>query len=99
MVTVFFFHDHNWKIKGYRVQFDNRRYPSRLESKIIGLLAGTRLALSEAKAYLCKADDEGAYEVVVTRANKNVTAILKPLELAIKEMATEYPDEIEVRQF
>lgn len=98
MIDVVFFHDANWKIKGYRVAF-SPPYDSVIDNQVHGLLLGTKLALQELKAYHCKTDSDDLHEIVVTRANKAVVATLKPLELAMKQLEMTFPKEITVRQF
>lgn len=97
-IEVTFFHDSNWKIRGYQVNFNGVYAPS-LVGEVQGLLLGTRLALQELKAYSEKIIDVDVYEINVLRVNKNTMAILKPLELGIKELESKCPDFISVRQF
>ncbi len=98
MVSVIFFHDSNWKVKGYRVAFSEPRNTS-LENQVHGLLLGTKLALQEAKAYHCKCDDDDLYEVIVMRSNKNTVAVLKPLELALRQLVVTHSNELDVKHF
>ena len=100
MIRIVFFHDQNWKIKGYKVEYDDEAYRDHQIAMhyINGLLTGTRLALEELKAFHCKQDSEYCYEVVVTRQNKQAVAALRPLELGVKHLACE-SGSIEVLQF
>lgn len=101
MIRVIFFHDNNWKIKGYKVEWgEDARTAHRIPyDRIIGLLIGTQLALMELKAFHLKTDSEDVYEVVVTRQNKLAAAALKPLELGVKHLAFVDRDAVEVLQF
>ena len=101
MIRVIFFHDNNWKIKGYKVEWDKEsRTGFRTQfDQLYGLLLGTQLALMEHKAFHLKTDDENVYEVVVLRQNKNTVAALKPLELGVKHLAVTDRDAVEVLQF
>jgi hypothetical protein len=101
MIRIVFFHDQNWKIKGYKVEYGEgayKKYPIAV-NYINGLLTGTRLALEELKAFHLKSDTKDVYEVVVTRQNKLAAAALKPLELGVKCIAVEDRDAVEVLQF
>ena len=101
MIRVIFFHDNNWKIKGYKVEWgENARTAYRTPyDRITGLLIGTQLALMELKAFHVKTDNENVYEVVVLRQNKNTSAVLKPLEYGVKNIASNWQDCVEVMQF
>ena len=101
MIRVIFFHDNNWKIKGYKVEIKPEAYTalSTQVKYLKGLLIGTRLALEEIKAYHCKVENDEAYEVVVMRQNKQAAAILKPLELGVKYLAEADRNFVEVLQF
>ena len=108
MIRIVFFHDNNWKIKGYKVEVKPEAYTAyRTQLNYLkGLLLGTRLALEEIKAYHCKTDNAydpdacvEVYEVVVARQNKQAAAILKPLELGVKFLAEADRNIIEVLQF
>lgn len=101
MIRIVFFHDQNWKIKGYKVEYGEgayKKYPIAV-NYINGLLTGTRLALEELKAFHLKTDTEDVYEVVVTRQNKYAAAALKPLELGVKYLALAEGKAVEVLQF
>lgn len=101
MIRIVFFHDQNWKIKGYKVEWGKEaRTAFRTQyDRIYGLLIGTQCALMELKAFHLKNDTKDVYEVVVLRQNKYAAATLKALELGVKYMASEDRDAIEVLQF
>lgn len=101
MIRIVFFHDQNWKIKGYKVEWGKEaRTAFRTQfDRVCGLLDGTQYALMELKAFHLKTDTEDVYEVVVTRQNKYAAAALKPLEFGVKHLASVDRDAVEVLQF
>lgn len=103
MINVVFFHDSNWRIRGYKVEFGDTDLHKAdrvtVVANVLGLLVGTKLALKELKAYHCKNDSDELYEVTLLRVNKNTAAVLKPLELGVKQFATTFPHIIKVKQF
>lgn len=98
MIDIIFFHDRNWKIKGFRVVF-GEFCDNDVANQIHGLLLGTKLALQELKAYHCKSDDDDVYEIEVTRQNKNTAAVLQPLIHALRYLVMAFPHDVAVKHF
>lgn len=103
MINVVFFHDPNWKIRRYTVEFakdvPDWTTGKVVESNLLGLLLGTKFALMELKAYRQITDDDYLYDVELLRINKNTEAVLKPLVLAAKEFVKTFPEHISVKEF